>query len=109
MREDFRKVVGDRIIRCIGSDESGVLDQAIVMHNSWWSNGLRLTPYDLTIQIQHGLMLGIFSRSNNGLLGFIQGFRICFDALQRNLPWTRTWDGITAQGSFILDEPDGDC
>lgn len=110
MRRDFRKPVGDRLVRLIETDEPGVLDRAVTMHNSWWSNGLQLNAHALTVQIQNGgIMLGIFSKADMKLLGFIQGFRIPFSALQRKLPWTQSWDGITAQGSFVMDDPDADC
>lgn len=109
MRQHFRKIAGDRLIRSITADESTVLDQAVSMHNLWWSNGLQLNTHALMVQIQNGVMLGIFSRSEIKLLGFIQGFRIPFVALQKRLPWTQSWDGITAQGSFVMDDPDADC
>lgn len=100
------------LFRLIAPEETEVLQQALTINNQRWGSTLTATVQEFVERAAHGILLGMFDKTDSQLLGTVSGLQLTQKDLEQiGTPdfWANTWDGITDAGQLHHHSPKGNC
>ena len=100
------------LFRLIAPEETEVLQQALTINNQRWGATLSATLPEFVERAAHGILLGMFNKTDSQLLGTVSGLQLSQKDLEKigtQNHWANTWDGITDSGQLHHHSPKGNC
>ncbi len=97
------------VLRVIKPDEDQILTEAAHINNIVWGEGLKSTPEDFISRAKHGWVIGAFKDGLlQGTISGIPGRMSELENMDKSGHPYRSWNGITANGTFKNADPTGD-